>query len=173
MADISAREREMLDIMTDMRRRLARLEAQEYLTKAYAITAFVTTSTWTPAITGSTGNPTITYTEAVGKYTDLFGILCFYSYRVTINAYSGGSGDLRVSIPFTCANTSNADLVRATPSLSGLDAPTGAYGANFRPQPGQAYGIFQYNVDNASAINVAIADAASGDILGAAGFFWH
>ena len=135
----------------------------------------VVNGTWSPAITTSGVAPTtLTYTEQVGRYTSLFGVIVFYSFRITINTLTlgPGTGDIRVSLPLTNANVNNADLVRAAVSLSGLNAPASTVSQNFRPQPGQAYGLFQSNIDDAGAQNVAIADAASGDILGAAGFYW-
>ena len=61
--------------------------------------------TWTPAIDGSTGSPTITYTTQTGHYVKT-GRLVQVSFTININTISGGSGQLRISgLPFTSANT--------------------------------------------------------------------
>lgn len=59
--------------------------------------------TWTPTITGSTTNPTITYIDQKGTYVKvgrLVTISCAFSY----SAASGGSGNLQISgLPFPSA----------------------------------------------------------------------
>ena len=59
-------------------------------------------TTYTPAITGSGGNPTITYTanSDVGTYTQI-GDLVFVTMFLQWSASSGGSGDMRISLPVT------------------------------------------------------------------------
>jgi len=59
-------------------------------------------TTYTPAITGSGGNPTITYTANgdVGTYTQI-GDLVFVTMFLQWSASSGGSGDMRISLPVT------------------------------------------------------------------------
>jgi hypothetical protein len=59
-------------------------------------------TTYTPAITGSGGNPTITYTanSDVGSYTQI-GDLVFVTMFLQWSASSGGSGDMRISLPVT------------------------------------------------------------------------
>ncbi len=151
--------------------RLSKLETQEF-SAATAISALVSNGTWTPTVTGSVSNPTITYTNQFGRYTVLFGLLVFYSLRVDVNTFSGGSGDLRVSLPFTCSNVNSADLVRGAANFNGVDVGAGSYGLHFRPTTGQSYGSWQYSVDNATSVLTAIADVAAGDALIASGWYW-
>lgn len=152
--------------------RLAKLETQEFPV-ATAIAALAASGTWSPAITGSVSNPTVAYTERVGRYTVLFDLLCFYSFRIVINTYSGGSGNLRVSLPFTNSNVNAADLVRGAANLSGVDVTaTTPYGLHFRPELGAAYGIYQIAADNAATVTTAVGDAAAGDTISASGWYW-
>lgn len=53
--------------------------------------------TWTPAIEGTTGNPSsVTTTTAEGWYIDLGGII-IASFSLVTSSISGGSGDLRIA----------------------------------------------------------------------------
>lgn len=55
--------------------------------------------TWTPAILGSTGNPTVTYSSQIGRYTRI-GNRVFFDVDVTISTISGGSGNVQITLPF-------------------------------------------------------------------------
>jgi hypothetical protein len=56
--------------------------------------------TWTPTITGSSSNPTVTYTAQTGFYTKI-GRMVSIQGRVGLSARTGGGGNLRISgLPF-------------------------------------------------------------------------
>jgi hypothetical protein len=64
--------------------------------------------TWTPTWTGSTGNPTVTYTGQNGYYTKV-GNVVTVQFWLEISVTVGGSGDLQLSgLPFTSKNSANA-----------------------------------------------------------------
>jgi hypothetical protein len=63
---------------------------------------------WTPTFTGSTTDPTVTYSVQVGRYTKV-GRTVTVSCRINLSAATGGSGNLRVSgLPFATLNVGNA-----------------------------------------------------------------
>jgi hypothetical protein len=56
--------------------------------------------TWTPSFTGSTGNPTVSYSTQTGTYIKVGGLVTVSAFIIT-NTSSGGSGHLSVSgLPF-------------------------------------------------------------------------
>lgn len=57
--------------------------------------------TWTPTLTGSTGNPTdVAYNTQVGRYTRV-GRLVTVSAQLGFSTYTGGSGTIRIAgLPF-------------------------------------------------------------------------
>ena len=60
--------------------------------------------TFTPAVTGSTTNPTVSYNWRYGYYTKIGNqVTLWFGYNVS-SISSAGSGDLRVTIPFTSSN---------------------------------------------------------------------
>lgn len=61
--------------------------------------------TFTPTYTGSVSNPTVGFSEQYGYYTRI-GRMVYFIVRLAVSSLSGGSGDLRVSLPFTTKNTS-------------------------------------------------------------------
>lgn len=64
--------------------------------------------TFSPTITGSTSNPTTTYTSQVGRYQRV-GRMVNFMYRVAYTAQTGGSGTMQLdSLPFTTANNTGA-----------------------------------------------------------------
>ena len=66
---------------------------------------------WTPTLTGSSTNPTVTYSLQRARYTRIGRLVTVESY-LAWSAFSGGSGDVYISgLPFT------------------IDSSTGAYGA--------------------------------------------
>jgi hypothetical protein len=72
-----------------------------------------TTGTFTPTLTGSSGNPTVTYTGSgqVGRYTQIGTAVLFFA-RIALSAASGGSGNLQLAgLPFTSANVTNQNNI--------------------------------------------------------------
>jgi len=70
--------------------------------------------TFTPTITGSSSNPSVTYITQAGKYTKV-GNLVTVSIYLETSAFSGGGGDLQFSgLPFTSVN------VTASPSQGAI-----------------------------------------------------
>ena len=60
---------------------------------------------WTPTITASSSNPTVSYSEQIGKYTKI-GRMVSIQGRVALSSFSGGSGNFRLSgLPFTNATS--------------------------------------------------------------------
>lgn len=78
--------------------------------------------TYTPAITASGTNPTVTYGTRTGKY-QLINKKCFVHAYVPINTYSAGTGDARVSLPFTAASNEVQSISAVWNDSSGLIYP--------------------------------------------------
>lgn len=129
------------------------------------------TGTWTPAITGSSSNPTVTYTTQVGKYTKINNI-CFYSFFIRINTYSGGSGNVTISLPFTAAATNSADSTIAPAYSNNVDFGGTPITILFQASSGNATGIFVATQDNGARQFLDVGGLAAGDDLQASGFFW-
>jgi hypothetical protein len=128
--------------------------------------------TWTPTITTSGVAPTtLTYTAQDGKYLQI-GNLIFFTFRVSINAFTlgSGSGDIRISLP-TTVPSGNANTTRATCGVTGLDLTT-PVNVIFSPTTGQAYGIIISTQDNATQVVEQVASLAGGDVIVATGFYF-
>ena len=65
--------------------------------------------TFTPAWTGSGGNPTVTYTTQTGQYTKIGNLVHVQAYSTALNVTSATSATIG-GLPFT----SNADYVSGT-----------------------------------------------------------
>ena len=60
--------------------------------------------TWTPSLGGSGGDPTATYSSAIGKYTKI-GNTVHLEYQLINTAFSGGSGNLHLdTLPFASSS---------------------------------------------------------------------
>jgi hypothetical protein len=72
--------------------------------------------TFTPTLSGSTGDPTSTYTTQVGYYTRVGNLVTIY-IQVFTSSYTGGSGTLQIkALPFAATNGArfNINTVRIT-----------------------------------------------------------
>lgn len=79
---------------------------------------------FTPTLTGTTSNPTVTYTARTGWYMRV-GPLVYFGVNVATSAVSGGSGEPRISgLPFTNASPLVAMCSGRTINLP-LQAPLG------------------------------------------------
>ena len=61
--------------------------------------------TFTPTVTGSSTNPTITYGQQSGTYTKI-GNLVYVAIQLGLTSRSGGSGNWQVNLPFTSLSDS-------------------------------------------------------------------
>lgn len=169
-------QRETLARLTDNSRRLMDLETKEPSTTFANGISFgdetlsvYDQGTWTPAITGSTGNPTLTYTLQTGQYTRI-GNLVFYNFVVTVNVISvAGSGDVRISIPFT---DNSAGGCPAVAGFAGVDLPGTPVSTEFRTRQGQAYGRLICNQDNGAQQILSHTGLADGDSFIVNGHFF-
>jgi hypothetical protein len=79
--------------------------------------------TFTPAWTGSGGDPTVTYTAQTGQYTKV-GNVVYFNLSLISSAQSGGSGNLGVSgLPFTAARQGTTAATFVFNFLSSALAP--------------------------------------------------
>lgn len=123
--------------------------------------------TWTPEITGSTGAPTITYVTQTGKYTRI-GNVVFFAFRVLIDTFSGGSGQLRVSLPSTPVTVGTASPLR----FIGLDFTGVPISITFLPTTSGAYGLVVSCVDNGAETIEAVTILAAGDVVQSSGIYF-
>lgn len=130
--------------------------------------AQLTDGTWTPAITGSSSNPTISYTTQTGRYSRIGDIVFFDAY-ILIDTISGGSGDVRVSLPVV--------------SATGLNIPGNVHarGVDFAGSPidvvclvptGSLFAVIDSVQDNATYARLQISGLAAGDDFSISGFYF-
>lgn len=121
---------------------------------------------WTPTLTGSSGAPTITYTTQNGQFTQI-GNVVFYTATIVINTISGGSGDVRCTLP-----SANARSAVGVANLSGVDTGASTVHVNFSPTASQSFGTFREVQDNAAVNATQISALAAGDTLAYSGFYF-
>lgn len=128
--------------------------------------------TWTPVITGSTNNPTVTYTIQDGVYTRI-GRVVFYSFHIRISTISGGSGNVHVSLPSTAASGGGALSMTCSSYHINVDLPgSNIVGFRFSAISGAAYGQFSIDYDNSTPAALEISALGSNKSLGASGFYF-
>ena len=109
--------------------------------------------TWTPTITASTTNPTVSYATQTGFYTKIGRIVSIQG-RIGLTAISGGSGNFRLSgLPFT----NSASIVGAGTSwFSTLNLSAGYTTASLYFSGNDAFLSLAESGDNVSANQLAI-----------------
>ena len=60
--------------------------------------------TWTPALFGTSSDPTITYSNRLGRYIKI-GKMVYAFYFIAWTGKSGGSGEMRMTLPITSDGT--------------------------------------------------------------------
>jgi hypothetical protein len=109
--------------------------------------------TWTPAITASSSNPTVTYNTQQGHYTKI-GRQVTVMGIIALASKSGGSGQARISgLPFTTANFSDTAALGILGQMTGF---TSAFG----DQDGQII-VLRPNI-NATSCNIFESYESSG-----------
>jgi hypothetical protein len=112
--------------------------------------------TWTPALSAASYTPT--YVSNVGKYTKV-GNKVYISLYISLSASTGGAGNgvTVTGLPFTPANTSNADSVAiAVGNLEGIAFGAGELQLNFYVRASLS-DIIGYFVVTSAASNVLVA----------------
>jgi hypothetical protein len=121
--------------------------------------------TWTPVFTGSSSNPTVTYGLQRGKYTRV-GNQVTATFFITWTAFSGGAGELNISLPFAGESATGVYGAGVLSSLTGITFAAGRTFLTVRPQSGVAKAIFPQSGSGVSSANTAVGDvAASGQII--------
>lgn len=126
----------------------------------------ISTGTWSPVITGSTGNPTVTYTAQSGTY-QRFGNLIIYAASITVNTFSDGTGVARFSLPLTVATTA-----MGVGWTSGVTLETDTMSLNFFPIAGAAYGNFTAVREGGGGGNIGVVAFAGSEVVYYSGVYW-
>lgn len=127
-----------------------------------ASTVNYTSGTWTPVITGSGSNPTITYTAQSGTYQRV-GNIVLAKASVTINTISGGTGNAQVSLPLTAANDGLTTMGNC--ALVNVAFPASTTWITSQITPNTDFVFFRASRDNTSSSDVLLSNLAAGDIL--------
>lgn len=126
-----ATDPEVIRRLRALEHELERLKAQDTITGGYSF--------WTPTFTGSTGNPTVTYSLQLGV-SQRIGNAITISFALTLTAASGGSGVLRLSgLPYTVGSTQD---YRGGFSLVYTTGWAGTPPTSVIPETSQTYGTF-------------------------------
>jgi hypothetical protein len=122
--------------------------------------------TWTPSFTGSSSNPTVTYTEQSGIYTKIGRQVTIFG-TLRWSAYSGGTGTLRVSgLPFASALINGVDWYPGTFSDSRSNTNWSTYTQlSLAVQAGQSFATINILKDSANQTTIGHAT------VGASGVF--
>ena len=115
---------------------------------------------WNPTLTGATGNPTVSYTTQSGSYTRI-GDTIICRATVVINTLSGGSGDIRISLPFTTANDGLSNT--GSWSANGVDYTASVMWVQVVAGPNLAYARLIEQNDAASGNSLDYPGIGTGD----------
>jgi len=123
-------------------------------------------STWIPQLYGSVSTGAISYGTRTGKYTRIGNVIFFHAF-IAVTTITGGSGDLRLSLPTTVGMGPFCVAY-----LNNVDLPGTPVSIFFAPEAGAAHGAFNIMQDNAGSLVVPITNVANGDYVSASGFYF-
>lgn len=129
--------------------------------------------TYVPVITGSTSNPTVSYTTQTGQWMRIrlagVGAITVMRCLVVINTISGGSGNLQISVPHNAnGNTQGLPLLLRGVDVNGTST---AIGVMLRIQTSGQIGIVASIHDNADRVVEPVSALANGDTIDFAGAY--
>lgn len=129
--------------------------------------------TWTPVLTASGTQPTnIGYGARAGRY-QVIGNLVFFSFSITLNAFTlgPGTGDARVSLPILVPNNTLSRGAGIAHCINvGFDASVQSL--LFYPINNTSTGGFQGMRTGAGVYQIRIGDLAANSDLRVSGFYW-
>jgi hypothetical protein len=118
--------------------------------------------TWTPALSYNSSNPTVTYTEQVGRYTKIGNIVSF-SFSMQWTGLSGGTGNVGVTLPFTTSSTASFQGATFTAYAGGLSVNIG--GSSY-VDPGANRMLIRVQADNTGLLQPANVGSSGHFIFG-------
>lgn len=130
--------------------------------------AQVSTGTWTPVIMATSSNPSVTYTERIGRYTRL-GDIVFFDFVVLINTISGGSGALLILLPVTANGNSYQSVILY---LANVNLPANYDNVVGTTMAGQSYMILQPYGDQTAETSIEISALTNGSKIRGTGWYY-
>lgn len=127
---------------------------------------YVQVGTWTPTVTGSSSNPTITYNQQDGEYTRI-GNVVLYDISINIATYSGGSGTLQISLPFATTRSMRGTITGSLINFSGTPVTSA-----FLPVVSTAVGRLRTTADNGAFTDESVSAFQAGTVFQATGFYF-
>lgn len=126
--------------------------------------------TWLPSITGSTGAATVSYSAQEG-YWQRINNFVYFSFTVTINTISGGTGNMRIgSLPFTVG--SQVQQPRCNAFVDGVAIPgTAPFGIALFASAGTTLLVPVVYQNNATIPALGISLFGTGDSVACTGFY--
>jgi len=123
--------------------------------------------TWTPTISGSSSNPTVSYNFRYATYVKV-GRLVTLNAHFRTSSVSGGSGDVWITgIPFTVDSTSSYTTVGA---MYQFNTATGRYSTYVRMDNGSTRVDMYYGAYNVQSSQFAISDLGTGSFANETAF---
>jgi hypothetical protein len=120
--------------------------------------------TYTPVFTASSSNPTVTYGLQRGKYVRV-GNSVTVSVFITWSAFSGGSGDLQISLPFAGESSVGAGGAGSISDLTGFTFAAGRTFCSIRPNSNVLYATFPQSGSLVSTSNTTVAQTAASGLI--------
>ncbi len=149
-------QNDVLKMLLNNEERLKQTETRETVGNIGGFTSFYDAGTYVPTYVGGTTAGVTTYTTQQGAWWRI-GPLVFVSGTLTWSAATG-TGNARISLPFTCVNTANQNF-------GGSLFISSVTFANSTPQiligPGLAYFIMTSPLTNAGNTTVAVEAAGT------------
>lgn len=116
--------------------------------------------TWTPVITASSSNPTVTYSRQRGKYVRV-GNVVTVSVDLIWGAISGGSGDVQLSLPFAGESSVGASGAGPISILEGVTFAQSRTFCNVQPQASVLYAVLPQSGSGVSTSNTTVAQLSA------------
>jgi len=120
--------------------------------------------TYTPVFTASSSNPTVTYGLQRGKYVRV-GNSVTVSVFISWSAFSGGLGDLQISLPFAGESSVGAGGAGSISDLTGFTFAAGRTFCSVRPNSNVFYATFPQSGSLVSTSNTTVAQTAASGLI--------
>ena len=122
-------------------------------------------SSWTPEFTGSVSNPTVTYTVQNGGYVRINGsVQC--NVILTWTSFSGGSGDIRISLPLPVKDGITGIPSGSISLMNGVNLPASIITVGVSGVVGQSFLKMTGLKDNSDTVVLAVSDINNAGSIG-------